>query len=153
MKNKHKKLGFVPPVIDNTHWVLGGGAIPHDLLQPNSDWRDTRPEPEAQNLRGTETYDCTGFATLNTLEQLIYKKYGEKYNFSDRWLGIVAGTKEPGNDPHTVAEAIRKYGLIPESMLPFGDNINNIQEYYSFKGADEEACYAEGKKWLEKWDF
>ncbi len=65
----------------------------------------------------------------------------------------MAGTKPPGNDPQAVYEAIRKYGLIPEEMLPYSDDLQSVEEYYSFKGADREACLAEGRRWLEKYDF
>ena len=83
----------------------------------------------------------------------MYRLFGQKINYSDRWVGIIAGTGEGGNDPHTVCEAIRKYGLIPEEMLPFRDDLKDINEYYSFKGANKEACYEAGRKWLEQYDF
>ncbi len=153
MNKEQQNAGFIPPVITADHYVLGDGNVPLDIIQLDSDWTDSLPEKERQRINGVETYNCTGFGTLNSIETLIYKITGERVNYSDRFLGIVAGTHNPGNDPHVVAEAIRKYGLIPESMLPFSSDITSEAEYYSFKGADKDACYAEGRKWLAKYDF
>lgn len=150
------KKGFIAPVIDKTHWFLGSSPIPFKELQSDSNWELDLPIIEKQNIRNIETFNCTGFNTLNAIEILMLKLYGERPNYSDRWLGIIAGTKEPGNDPQVVSEAIRKYGLIPESMLPFSDDIKNVDEYYSFKGltqAEIDACYAEGEKWKATYVF
>lgn len=154
-----KYVGFIAPKegIQSDHWVLGASNTPpFPAIKEDSNWEDQIPTVEKQNKGIFETYNCTGFNTLNSLEILMKYKFGGDYNYSDRWLGIIAGTKAPGNDPHAVSEAIRKYGLIPEAMLPFSDDLKNEGEYYSFKGLtkDEiEVCYAEGRKWLEQYDF
>ncbi len=147
-----KYKGFIEPKIDNTHYFLGAGMVPQVVLQPNSDWSDSLPETERQN-KGFETYGCTSFNTLNAIEMLMFKKFGVRVNYSDRWVGIIAGTKAPGNDPHTVCEAIRKNGLIPEDMLPYSDDLQNVEEYYSFKGANEIECRRAGREWLRQYDF
>lgn len=148
-----KNHGFVAPKeITPDNYVLGSfSLLPKVILQPSRDWRSTAPDFEPQQKR-FETYNCTGFNTLSAIENLL-ARLGINENYSDRWVGIIAGTKAPGNDPHIVAEAIRKHGLIPESMLPFSDDLKNIDEYYSFKGADEAKCREAGKKWLERFDF
>lgn len=74
-------------------------------------------------------------------------------NFSDRFLGIVAGTKPPGNDPHTVAEAFRNNGAIPEEMLPYSPDLQTVEEYYSFKNAEEANCKSVGNDWLTQYGF
>lgn len=147
--------GFIAPIDDGTHWKLGVSGLPYVTLQSDGDWTADLTIGEYQNKRGIETYNCVGFNTLKCIQELIWKQYGIKVNFSDRWVGIIAGTsaEKGGNDPHTVAEAIRKNGLIPEEMLPFSDDLKDAQEYYSFKGADEKACREEGKKWLETYGF
>ena len=100
-------------------------------------------------------HNCTGFNIAQSISKIIYRKYGIKFKPSPRWIGIIAGTnaEKGGNDPHTVAEAIRKNGLIPDEMLPFSDDLQNAKEYYSFKGADENRCREEAKKWLEQFEF
>lgn len=147
-----KYTGFIKPQIDHTHYMLGSSPVPLKVIRENGDWSLYLPEKELQNIK-FETYNCTSFNTLNQIEVYMKAVFGETVNYSDRWLGIIAGTKEPGNDPHVVMEAIRKHGLIPESMLPDDPKLASIDEYYSFMGADEAKCRAEGQRWLEKWDF
>lgn len=148
------QTGYIESKVDNTHHVLGGSlGVAFETLRPSKDWGDSLPEGENQFNAIFDSYNCTGFNTLNVIEIYMKAKFGITVNYSDRWLGIIAGTKPPGNDPHTVMEAIRQYGLIPEEMLPWTDDIQSVDEYYSFKGADKEACIAEGKKWLSQFNF
>lgn len=133
-------------------YVLGGvSSLPKEVIRPDGNWLPFVPSFEPQ-ARIFDTSNCTGFNTVNPIE-IILRSMGITENYSDRWVGIIAGTKPPGNDPHIVAEAIRKHGLIPESMLPFSEDLKNVDEYYSFKGANEDECRKAGKEWLEKWDF
>ena len=77
-----------------------------------------------------------------------------EYNFTERFIGINAGTKPPGNNPHTVLEAVRKLGLVPESLLPFDqDLLNSVEEYYSFKGGDQNLCQADGYKFITDYEI
>lgn len=155
--NKEYRGFIAPQPITPDQWVLGASnASPFPIVREDGNWTPLLPPHERQNIRGIETFNCTGFNTLNALEILMWHKFNIQVNYSDRWLGIIAETKAPGNDPHKVAEVIRKYGLIPESMLPFSDDIQNADEYYSFKGFTQsqiDACYAEGRKWLEMYNF
>jgi len=73
-------------------------------------------------------------------------------NLSDRFLGIMAETRPPGNDPHKVAEALRHFGAIPEEVLPFSDDLQNVEEYYSFKNANETDCKKKGEDFLFTYD-
>lgn len=148
-----KNTGFITPKITSDHYVMGAGNVNMQVLQPTGDWSDSLPITEKQSTPDFETCNCTGFGTTNLIEMYMFKRFGLKFNFSDRWVGIIAGTKPPGNDPHTVLEAIRQYGLIPEEMLPFSDDIKTAEDYFSFKGVDKEACYAEGKRWLQKYSL
>jgi hypothetical protein len=145
--------GFIKPesILPEEH-VLGDSTLAFPTILPNGDWKASLPVKELQRMK-FETFNCTGFKTLDQIETYIFEVFGEKVNYSDRWVGIIAGTKEPGNDPQKIYEAIREYGLIPEEMLPYSDDLNSIDEYYSFKGADKDTCYAEGKKWKEKYEF
>ncbi len=149
-----KNLGYIAPVPDPKLYLAGvNSKLPKVVLQPDRDWSKSAPkfEPQCQKF---ETYNCASFNTLNPIET-IFKRLGIDDNYSDRWVGIIAGTDPArgGNSPVTVAEAIRKNGLIPESMLPWGDYLENVGEYYSFKGADEVACRKAGQEWLDTWEF
>ena len=154
MKEQRKKFNLLPPPDDKKAWVLGDANVPFETLVADGNWKKVKISPELQSKRQIETYDCVGYAIASGIEKVHKLKYEIEPNYSDRWLGIIAKTKEKqGNDPHTMCEAIRKYGMIPEEMLPFSDDINGYDEYYSFKGADEKACYEQGRKWLEQYDF
>lgn len=126
--------------------------MPFIVRSATGDWESSLTLREVQN-QPFETYNCTGFNTLHQIQTYMKLVFGITANYSDRWLGIIAGTKPPGNDPQVVFEAIRKYGLVLEETLPFSDDLNGTDDYYSFKGADEAACRAEGLKWLEKFSF
>ncbi len=144
------KYGFIAPEIDTKQYVLGQGKVPFKVLRRDGNWKIGLPVKEFQ-AREFDTYNCTSFNTLNQIEQYMFVAFGETVNYSDRWLGIISGTKPPGNDPQVVYEAIREFGLIPEEMLPFSGDIANVDEYYSFKGANEEECREAGRRWKAKY--
>src|SRR3990167_9295007 len=161
MKKKNKikirkipNLGFIPDKIAEDHYVLGGGvSLGGQIIQPNGQWDKELPVLEIQRKNYLETYNCTAFGTTNALEILHKKKFGEDTNNSDRFLGIAAGTFPPGNSPHAIAQAVRHSGLISEDMLPFTDNLITPEMYFSFLGANQQDCEAEGKNWLTRFSF
>jgi len=67
-----------------------------------------------------------GVITANNRDWLIKKGYIisdehgilQGVEFSDRFIAILSGTTRGGNSLKAPVEAIRKYGLIPKSMLP-----------------------------------
>ena len=66
-----------------------------------------------------ETMNCTVYGTLNAIETMISRIFHVEPNYSERFIGVLAGTTQGGNSPHKVAETIRKAGLVPDSALPF----------------------------------
>ena len=99
-----------------------------------------------------ETYNCTAFATNNAIEILAKRKYGNEPNYSDRCLGILAGTYPPGNDPHIVCEALRKNGVCFESELPFDEFIPTVDQYYSPSPLTKDLV-KKAEKFLFDYDF
>lgn len=97
-------------------------------------------------------HNCTAFGLLNGVECLMRRKFGLFINYSDRALGIVSGTYPPGNSPNVVAEYARKFGFIPEVMLPLNDTLTSVSEYYSPKPLPND-LFNEGQKWLKKYTF
>ena len=150
-----KKTSFKYPILADDHYVLGGlSSLPKIVLREDGNWSDLVPVFEPQRKGNLETFNCTGFATLNCVEA-IFKQLGVEVNYSDRFLGIVAGTNPDngGNDPHTVAEMARKNGFLKEEMLPFSDNLKDVSEFYSFKDSEETTCRNLALGWLELWGF
>lgn len=108
-------------------------------------------EDNSYIVNSVAVHNCTNYSTLNCLEALIFRHYGELYNFSERYTGVLTETTPEGNEPNIVIEVIRKTsGLIPEEELPFDDSIRSWNEYYSPKPMTEEYL-SQGKKWLSKW--
>jgi hypothetical protein len=152
MKNTPINHGFLVPEVKPEDYRFGSGQTPlGEPIEPDSNWEPSLPQDEDQNIRGIETYNCTAFAISNQVEAYMKKKFGLTVNYSDRFLGLMAGTKPPGNDPNKVYEAARHYGFVPEEMCPFSDDITSVEEYFSWKGVDKDACIAEGKKWLSQY--
>lgn len=147
---KKINYGFVRPKIDDTHYVLGGlGSLPKVVLQPDGQWDTYLPTYEPQYGGGWDTDGCTVWGTQNALETLVRKLCGREDNYSERFTYILAGIRPPGGDPHTVAETVRKNGLIPQTELPMTQNFNEfitpdpmLVEYL-----------AKGKIWLNAFVF
>ena len=129
--NTIKHYGFVTPEILPEDFVLGGSKLPTTVLRPDGQWPELLVPHEQQNLFDKETYNCVSFASSTIWEMLIKYQYNDERNFSDRALGIMAGTRPPGNTPNKVAYTAHKQGLVPEGLLPFSDTITNVSEYFS----------------------
>lgn len=151
--------GYIQPAITPEDYVAGadrsianklGGVDP--IIQADGNWSEYLPDNETQ-VKKIETCNCTAFGATSQLEILIRKLFNLAVNKSDRYTGIKAGTRPPGNNPQNVYNAIREYGVIPEEMLPFNDSINSIDDYYSFKGANEKDCDNTAKGFLIKHNF
>jgi len=128
-----KNYGYIPDEIQPQDYLFGGENIPDEILQPDGDWTPFLPKDEFQFKGNFDTQNCTVFAALNAIEILMKRKYAGEYNYSERFLGIMAGTTPQGNSPHKVAETIRKVGLIEDKDLPFDDSVKSWEQYYSPK--------------------
>lgn len=149
----NKQYGYKPPVIEEKNYVLGGIlSAPFEVLQENGSWIDYLPVFEEQRIEGFDTNGCTVFNTLNCLEILFKKKFGDSRNYCERFIGVVAENAPDGNDPHKVAEAIRHFGNIDDFNLPFSKNLLSFEEYYSPKPMSK--YYLDlGLNWLKQFEF
>jgi len=143
--------GFLPDKLKPEDFVFGGRQLPLKVLNPFGQWDVWLPESELQKRNGLETQNCVAYGTLNCLETLLKKLLGGDYNFSERYVGIMADTTPSGNSPQKVIETIRKSGLIKEELLPFDDTIDEWGKYYSPKPMTEDLI-KEGEKWLERFE-
>jgi len=126
-----KNYGLLMDEFNPEHYFLGGGFLGTKEMLPSGDWSPFAPLPELQNRQTFDTFGCARFGTLNALEILFSFVLRENKNFSDRFLCIVSGASRNGDSPHNVAETIRKIGLIDEIELPFSDDIDSADKYYS----------------------
>jgi hypothetical protein len=147
-----KNHGFQEDIQKAEDYVFGS-KLKSKVINPTGDWTEYIPKGEPQN-KGFETNACVLFGTNNAVETYLKYITGRERNYSERALGIVAGTDPTsGTSPHKVAETIRKkLGCVPESALPFDNSIKNVNEFYSPKPLPSRIVNT-GKDWLKKWSL
>lgn len=145
---------FIELPIFSDEYVTGSNkSLPVIFINQQGDWRNHLPMPEDQYKNGFESQSCVTFNTLDAgVETLMRYQHGiQNPDYSERFTSTLSGTTETGNNPQRVGEAIRKYGLIPEAMLPFNETIDTWNEFFDTEHV--ESLKEEGKKWLKEWDF
>lgn len=116
-------------------------AIPFQARLPDGNWKGYLPSTEKQHGLFFDSMSCTTFSALNSVESeanflikeliltpdqrtalaaLGFIDDNGNFNCSDRFTAIMSGTTQEGNDFKSVAESIRRDGLLPEKDLPFG---------------------------------
>jgi hypothetical protein len=133
MPDEIKQYGYIADEIQDSDYILGGLNLPTEVLREDGQWDLFLPEIEIQRNEKYETFNCTSFGTLNCLETLFKRLFGEERNWSERYVGICAGTNPAlgGNSPQKVIETIRKdCGLLNDVVLPMND-ADTLEEYYS----------------------
>lgn len=130
-------LQYVPTVHGEHYQLAGYSKINLPPVNPLMDWEPYLPVSEYQNARAKKVFfdsrNCTAYGTLNGYETLARFHLFDDFpkNCSERYLGVLAGNTEDGNNPHTVAETVRTFaGVIPEETLPFDETIRTWDEYY-----------------------
>ena len=148
---KLKQYGYKPDAPKKENYVFGSilSPVPFEEINPSGDWTADLPIPELQN-KGFETWSCVTHTVLNCVEILIKKKYGLDRNYSERFLAAVSGTEEGGNTPNQVCEFLRKIGVVPEELLPFGPDINTFEKFYA---PISPKLYELAREFLAEWDF
>ncbi len=127
--------------LDPTDFVTGASPLVIPEVNTTADWRDYLPTTEKQYKNATfDTMSCTTFSLLNIIETWVnwhiahdnftqkqlekLKTYyiDGKINFADRYTAIMSKTMPNGNYFQSVLDSVRKDGLIPETVFPFGGN-------------------------------
>lgn len=118
--------GFQLGEIVKKDFVLGASNQLGGAPLTNGNWEQYLPLTEVQN-KGTETFSCVSFATLNCVEILERQEFGYKDNWSDRFLAYATGTEAmKGNTPKRVAEFLRKKGTVKEIDWAFDNDFYKI---------------------------
>lgn len=151
-------------------WLLGKADFGKQVLVPDGDWTPYWPSNEKQK-NGFESLCCTNFSSTSDIEIMMtrmlikneisksnvewlkengYFDKNDRINFSDRFDAIISGTNpNSGNSLKSPAEAKRKMGLIPESMLPWIDNKNK----YFDKNSVTQEMYKLGQEFLRRFQI
>lgn len=127
-----RNFGLKIPIIKENDYKFGA-SLPFIVYQPNGQWDAYLPKKEYQCLGSIETQSCTSFGTLGAVETLINRVFGDKVEFSERFLAKNSGTnpENGGNDPHTVAESLRLEGVVFQERWDFTEEIKSVEEFYS----------------------
>jgi len=150
-----------------TDYVLGSSPVEKQILT-DGDWRKWSPEHEHQ-FNFTSMYDslmCVSFSATDAIEYLFtwalhngrisadnvkwlkdngYFKNG-LINFSERFVGTLGDTTTQGAYQYKVADAIRKFGLIPQDDFPLADSfLNNIDKKFI-----TQAMYDKGAEFIKR---
>lgn len=151
-----KQSGFIPEEPSEDDYFMGGvtGVVSKVQIE-SGDWTPYQPAPLPQYLDGKfDTLSCTTFSALSVLETKLNfmiannKLSGaslsflrangymvdNKVHFSRRFTAIKSGTTMMGNTFKNVADSIRREGLVPDYMLPFGGT--TWSEYHDTKNID-----------------
>jgi len=139
--------GFIKPTIQSDHYL--GGALPKVVLQADGNWLPYLPLYERQFGDNFDTYGCTVFGTLNCLETIFKKIYGNGWDYSERYIYNLAEIEPPGADPHLIAETIRKQGVIEQKELPMTNTLEDFKKPRPMsKGQIDK-----GHLWLARYSF
>ena len=144
--------GLIQQKVNPKDWLFGSSPIQNDkVLIKSGNWEEWLPVGEKQKTKRFDTWSCVSQSACNVLETYLnymldqggisavktewLKEKGYlidgKFNFSDRYVARMSNTKVGyGNTYNAVGEAIRKHGLVPESMWKTEGDMNEI-EYYS----------------------
>ncbi len=126
-----------------TDFVTGSSPLVIPEVNLTADWTPYQPTFEKQYKDATfDTMSCTTFSALNVIETWVnwHKEKGNftqkqleklfslgfysngKFNCSDRFTAIMSNTMPNGNYMQLVLDSIRRDGLLPETVFPFGGN-------------------------------
>lgn len=147
------KKNFIYPVIPKTAFKFGANNFPSAALRPDGDWRNFRPLEEYQNKNGVESSACYIYAQSHAIATLQEEQFGLlDQDYSDRFNAYLSGGTTDGGDPLAGAESMRKlHGMIPESLLPFNNEIKSWSDFHSFKGGTESLLKKKGREFLSNW--
>lgn len=144
---------FVYPKIKSEDYIFGSGQVLGTVLREDGDWRLYLPPEEHQRRNGVESSSCFIEAQQHTIATILEGHFAiQDQNFSARFNLIFSDATPSGGDPLKGAQTFRDYGLIPDTLLPFSDDIKYWDEFNSFKGGNEKLCKEQGKTWRRYWD-
>lgn len=153
--------GFDPKIVVESKspedYVFGDGQLEEkfgaakEVIKADGQWDKDLPKLEIQRFNWGDTYHCTVFGTENPIQTLMKAKYGQVDEYSERFLGVLAGITQSGGSPNTVAEAWRKNGNLPYEFLPF-ENINSWAQFNSPKPMTNDLLQ-KGLEWIKNWEF
>jgi hypothetical protein len=132
--------GYIPSVRTPTDYIKGVNSPLLGAVLPVFDWRLVRPILDLQKKNGFESFGCVSWSAVQDIEELLGSLVqmnmvpGAHLDFlnengyisdgrvvlSKAFIWVQSGTLQNfGNNFPKVADAVRQYGLIPETLFPF----------------------------------
>lgn len=170
-----KNTGILPPCPKPLDYIAGvESGIVYEVRNDSGNWHDLMTSPELQFHAGFfDTMSCTNFGTLKAIQgninwllknkkipqdklmlmqNLGYLDETGCVNFSERFNAITSGTTSSGNQLQNPAEAVRKFGLLPEKDLPNAQSVSTFDEWINPQILTQ-AHYDKAKRFLEIFDI
>lgn len=142
---------FIYPSIKEEDFIFGSGQLVGTPLREDGDWRDYLPPEEDQNIRGIESSACYIEASQHAIATIEEEQLGEvDNNYSARFNALLSDGTTVGGDPLKGGDSMRHDGLVPDSLMPFGDDIYSWDDFHSWKGVRESVVRAKGQEYLGK---
>jgi hypothetical protein len=167
---ENKNTGFIEQAPRETDFIAGSVSGIATLNHPTGDWFNSLPSNERQSGVYFDSMACVSYsainvietqlnwmvqtnqippATLKAMQDLGYFKDG-LVELSDRFLAKVSGTTRVGNYLVAVWDAIRKYGLIPESEWTFNPTQRTpVFDWDDYYAPIPQALLDKGQKFLD----
>lgn len=144
---EHQHGGIIEQVRDTDYFA---GALPFEIRIPSGDWTPYLPEFEWQKIGTLETDACVPFAAVQSvvaqinyfiatsqlpayhlarLKDLGFITEDGKFHASERFIAKMDGTTERGTAMVAPWDAIRKFGMLPDSDWPFHESMT-WNEFY-----------------------
>jgi hypothetical protein len=152
-QEKIRNFGLILAPLEESDYLFGTTKLGLEIRKVDANWTKELPTPEKQKRQDEDKMCCVTASALNTIEtefnyqndndlinaeDLVWLKekgyldeFGE-FDFSDRYIATLSGTTRNGNSPKKVADCIRKFGLIPEKLLPYRTAMS-WEEFYSLE--------------------
>ncbi len=144
MKETLPPSALKEPFVLQSDYVQGGvTGIDYEEVNPKGDWTPWLPTKEPQKYK-FDTNECSTISVTKCLEIQFnflrnqfsiealqwftvngYIDENGSFNFSERHLGIEAGTSVNGNSMNRVWEIVRKVGLLPQKDLSYSMEQSN----------------------------
>lgn len=123
-----ENYGLIIKDLKPQDWRFGSvTALKSQVYQEDRNWDDFLPQDEFQ----AQSLSCVTFSALNCLEMMALRKYGLKFNWSDRFIAKASGTSMMGNSLAAVADTIVLTGLVNEVDYPYDYANFSWKSYYT----------------------
>ena len=144
-----KDYGYVEALQELGAYIFGDNNVPAIPYQEDGNWEKYLPQFESQRIF-FESYCCTVFGTLNCIETLYKRIYGEEPNYSERFTAILSGLNGTGAaDPQVPCETVRKNGVVAQKTLP----MTRTKEAFFNTASITPSILLEGQEWLKEHDI